>query len=333
LNLKAPAAVWQAMGARRFALATAIVALFGLMLAPAASATFHLIQVREVYLGSALTPESKYVELQMYASGQDLVNGHALRTYDGTGKLIDSSVLSANVGGDASQSTILLASPAAEAEFGLAADFPLASASSLSPAGGAVCWEELDCVSWGGFKGSLPSPAENPAAAGGVPQGSALRRTVARGCATALDSADDSDSSADDFALVAPQPRPNAVAPTEQKCASTAGSGYGPTGGGGEPNQGAPQTTLRRKPPKRSADRTPTFRFGADEAKAGFQCKLDKTAYKACRSPFTSKKLGVGAHAFKVRAIDSDGRVDPSPASYRFRVVPKAASGPGSLRR
>jgi len=311
------------MGARRFALATAIVALFGLLLAPAAGATFHLIQVREVYLGSALAPESRYVELQMYASGQDLVKGHALRTYDGTGKPIDTSTLSADVPGDASQSTILLASPAAEAEFGVTADFPLASASALSAAGGAACWEGLDCVSWGSFKGSLPSPAGTPAAAGGIPPGSALRRTVARGCATSLDTADDSDSSADDFALVAPQPRPNAVAPTEQLCASAGGSPYGPTGGGGEPNHGTPQTTLRRKPPKRSADRTPTFRFGADEDKARFQCKIDKAAYKTCRSPFTSRKLGFGAHVFKVRAIDSDGRLDPSPASYRFQVVRK----------
>lgn len=311
------------MRARRGALATAIVVLLGLLLAPAAGATFHLIQVREVYLGSALAPESKYVELQMYSSGQNLVGGHTLRTYDGTGKLVGSSTLTANVAGEANQSTILLASPTAEAEFGLAADFPLASASSLSAAGGAACWEELDCVSWGSFKGSLPNPAGAPAAPGGVPAGMALRRTVARGCATFLDSADDSDSSADDFSLVAPQPRPNSVVPTEQKCASTGSSGYGPTGGSAQPGHGTPQTTLKRKPPKRSADRTPTFRFGADEAQARFQCKLDKAAYRACRSPFTSRKLGFGAHTFKVRAIDSDGRLDPSPASYRFQVVRK----------
>jgi len=311
------------MGSRRIGLATAIVFLLGLLVVPAASATFHLIQVREVYLGSALAPESKYVELQMYAAGQNLVGGHTLRTYDGTGKPIGSSTLSANVTSDANQSTILVASPAAEAELGVTADFPLASASSLSPAGGAACWEGLDCVSWGDFKGSLPSPAGTPAATGGLPPGMALRRTLARGCATSLDSADDSNSSADDFALVAPQPRPNAVAPTEQQCASTGTSAYGPTGSGGEPRHGAPQTTLRRKPPKRSADRTPTFRFGADESKARFQCKLDKAAYKACRSPFTSKKLGFGVHAFKVRAVDSDGRIDPSPASYRFQVVRK----------
>lgn len=324
MNPGAPAAVWQAMGARRFALATASVALLGLLLVPAASATFHLIQVREVYLGSALAPESKYVELQMYSSGQNLVGGHTLRTYDDTGKPIGSSTLSANVSGDANQSTILLATAAAEAEFGLAADFPLAAASSLSPAGGAVCWESIDCVSWGSFSGALPSPAGSPAIPGGLPQGMALRRTDARDCATLLDSADDSDSSAEDFALATPQPRPNAVAPSEQKCASTGSTGYGPSGGSAQPGHGAPQTTLRRKPPKRSADRTPTFRFGADEAKARFQCKVDRGAYRACRSPFTTKKLGVGAHAFEVRAIDSDGGVDPSPASYRFRVVPKA---------
>lgn len=311
------------MRARRGALATAIAVFLGLMFAPAASATFHLIKVREVYLGSALAPESKYVELQMYSSGQNLVGGHTLRTYDGTGKPIGSSTLSANVAGDANQSTILVATAAAEAEFGLSADFPLTGGSSLSPAGGAACWEELDCVSWGSFKGSLANSAGAPAAAGGVPSGTALQRTVARDCATFLDAADDTDSSADDFSLVAPQPRANASAPTEQKCGSTGSSGYGPTGDSPPPGRGAPQTTLRRKPPKQTADRTPSFRFGADEAKARFQCKLDRAAYKACRSPFTSKKLGFGPHVFKVRAIDSDGHVDPSPASYRFRVVSK----------
>ena len=45
---------------------------------------------------------------------------------------------------------------------------------STISAGGAVCWENIDCVSWGSFTGaaSLPSPPGTPAAA--IPTGSAL---------------------------------------------------------------------------------------------------------------------------------------------------------------
>jgi len=291
-----------------------------LLAAPTAQATFHLIQIREVYLGSALAPESKYVELQMYSPGQDLVKGHTLRIYNASGEVIGSTTFSANVAADDNQDTILVATSAAETEFELTADSTLPSVATFSPDGGAACWEEIDCVSWGNFDGPLPSPAGTPAV--GVPTGMALQRTITRGCATALDPADDSDSSAADFSVATPAPRPNAVAPSERSCASGGGTGGGTgTGVGSDHDHGAPQTTLRRKPPKRTTDRTPSFRFGADEQKARFQCKLDGKAYRACRSPFTAKRLAFGPHTFKVRAIGSGSLADPSPASYRFRVV------------
>ncbi len=309
---------------RRFGLATAIVVLIGLLLVPAAGASFHLMKVREVYLGSAAAPESKYVELQMYASGQQFVKGHSLRTYNTAGALIGTSAFAADVANGGNQSTILIATQQAAEQFGVVPDAELNEAGKLLAGGGAVCWEALDCVAWGGFKGSLPGPTGPAAAPGGVPEGSALQRTIARGCATALDQADDSDSGAADFALAAPAPRPNSVAPTEQGCGSGgAAGGGGDYGDSGHPGHGTPRTILRRKPPMRTADRTPSFRFGADETRARFQCKLDGAAYKACRSPFTTRRLAIGAHVFKVRAIDSEGRADPSPASYRFRVVPK----------
>ncbi|HXQ89489.1 MAG TPA: hypothetical protein VN733_07590, partial [Solirubrobacterales bacterium] len=243
------------------------------------------------------------------------------RAYDAAGALVGSSTFAANVAAGDSQSTILVATAQAAEQLGVAPDATLDQPAKLVAAGGAVCWDDLDCVSWGGFKGSLPSPAGSPAAPGGIPAGSALQRTITRGCATNLSAADDSDDSAADFALVQPQPRPNSSPPSERPCPSEAGGGGAGPYPSGAP--GPPQTLLRRKPPKRTPDRTPSFRFGADEAKARFQCKLDKAAYRGCRSPFTAKRLAFGPHLFKVRAIDSDGRADPSPASYRFRVVPR----------
>jgi hypothetical protein len=312
------------MSARKLTMAAVAALAVLAAVAPSASATFHLVQVREVYPGSTSAPAAEYVELQAYSAGQNHVGGHFVRTYDATGKVIATSSFPADVAQSASQMTMVLATPEAEAAFGITADTSLSPSGQLSPTGGAVCWETIDCVAWGNFSGSLPSPAGDLVAPGGIPDGMALRRSIAADCPTALDPQDDHDNSAVDLAVVFPAPRPNPVAPTEHICTAAGGGGiYGTPGGSGQPGRGTPQTTLRRKPPKRTADRTPTFRFGADEAKARFQCKLDKAAYKACRSPFTSKKLGFGAHAFKVRAIDSDGRVDPSPASYRFRVVPK----------
>lgn len=303
------------MDARRISATAASLALASLALwAPSAPATFHLISVREVYPGSAASPNAEYVELQMYSSGQHEVAGHVIRTYDATGALMKANKFPSDVTNIANQSTLLLATPEAEAEFGIAPDGALAPSGQLDPAGGAVCWESFDCVSWGSFAGSLPSPAGTPA--GAIPDGMALRRTIAPGCATLLEEADDRDNSNADFPAAFPNPRPNSVAPSEHACSSG-----GLTGPGNE--QGAPQTTLKRKPPKRGHDRTPTFRFGSDQGGSTFECKLDGRKFKACRAPFTSRRLGLGRHTFRVRARNDSGELDPSPAVYSFKVTAK----------
>jgi hypothetical protein len=283
-----------------------------------AAATFHEISIREVYAGSAAQPGSQYVELQAWSSGQSFLGGHSLKTYAEDGNVAGTATFASMVPNGVNQMTVLLATPAAEAEFGVAADKGLAG--TLSPSGGAVCWENLDCVSWGSFGGALPSPAGPPAAA--IPDGQALRRTISPGCPTLLEAGDDHDNSAADLSAVFPAPRSNSVAPSERPCARSGGQqSEGP--GGGATGRGAPQTTLRRKPAKKTADRTPTFRFGSDEAGSTFQCKVDAKPFRACRSPFTTKQLALGPHTFRVRARDESGKLDPTPASYSFRVVTK----------
>lgn len=303
----------------------AVVALLALCLlglsATPALANFHLVKVREVYPGSAASPDAEFVELQMYSSGQNLVGGHFVRAYDAGGAVVATSTFPGNVANSANQSTMVLATPQAEAEFSFTADAALSPAGQLSPAGGAVCWETIDCVSWGSFSGSLPSPAGTPASPGEIPDGIALRRSIARGCATALDPADDSDQSQADFEAVFPSPRPNAVAPSEKTCSGTGGGGSGPPAD----DHGAPQTTLRKKPSKRTHDRTPTFRFSSSEDGSRFECKLDRKPFRPCASPFTAKRLPFGRHRFQVRAVGRDGAKDPTPASYRFRVLPPRA--------
>lgn len=280
-----------------------------------ALASFHLMQVREVYPGSVASPDSEYVELQMWSGGQNLVGGHFARTFDATGTPVATSTFPANVPNAANQSTLLLATPQAEAEFGIVADGPLMP--GIAPAGGAVCWETIDCVSWGNFAGSLPSPAGAPAAPAGIPDGMALRRSISRGCATALESLDDTDQGLADFEAVFPAPRPNSVPPSERLCTGTGGGG----GGGPAQTEAAPQTFLRHKPARKTRDRTPTFRFGSDETGASFECKLDRQPYRPCSSPLTTRRLGFGLRRFRVRAVDHDGVKDASPADYRFTVL------------
>jgi hypothetical protein len=292
-----------------------------LIAAPAAQATFHEILIREVKAGGVAN--DSYVVLQAYKPGQELVGGHTLTAHNAVGAQIGTFTFSGPVASGESQMTILVADSAYATSFpfgpapdGIAANF------DLDPAGGAVCWEDLDCVAWGGFSGGpLSSPVGMPAAPGGIPVGTALRRTIAPGCATLLEASDDHDNSAADFFPEAPNPRSNSISPPERGCSGSAGGGGGATGG--TAGRGAPQTLLRGKPPKRSRDRTPTFRFGASEAKAQFECRLDKRPFRSCKSPYTAKPLAPGRHLFKVRARDSSDAVDPSPASYAFRILPR----------
>jgi hypothetical protein len=302
-------------------LIVALVSLLALTWPAAASATFHEMSIREVYPGSLAQPESEYVELQMWAAEQNHVEGHVLKTYNASGGVTGMSTFASDVSGSANQSTILLATSAAETEFGVSGDTAL-SAGKLDPAGGAVCWENLDCLSWGNFSGPLPSPAGSPAAV--IPAGMALRRTITPGCAALLEPTDDHDNSAADFAAVFPAPRPNSVAPTERRCpGSSEGGFFGGGGSAGSNRKGAPQTTLRGKPTKKTHDRTPTFRFASSEAGSTFQCRLDGKPVRSCRSPFTTRPLALGRHSFWVRARDDSDKLDPSAASYGFEIVAK----------
>ena len=80
----------------------------------------------------------------------------------------------------------------------------------------------------------------------------------------------------------------------------------------------APETRITRKPPKRFFKERVKFKFAATEAGSHFQCKLDRRAWRSCGSTF---RVGVqrGKHTLLVRAIDSAGNIDRSPARYKFK--------------
>ena len=84
-----------------------------------------------------------------------------------------------------------------------------------------------------------------------------------------------------------------------------------------------PNTEITKKPKSRVKSKTARFVFKSSEPSSTFQCKLDGGPWRTCSSPKVYKKLSKGEHTFKVRAIDADGNVDPTPAVRNWRIVPK----------
>ncbi len=82
----------------------------------------------------------------------------------------------------------------------------------------------------------------------------------------------------------------------------------------------APETTITVMPSKISTSFNPYFRFTSNEA-GTFQCKLDGGNYTPCVSPITYSALNTGAHTFYVRAIDSAGNIDATPAVYDWDIL------------
>lgn len=331
-------------GPRRLLIAAVLAAIaVPALWSSSAGAAFHLIKVREVYPGPS---NDSYVVLQMLAPNENQLGGHSLRLYNSSGGTIHTFTFTGGgaygggyVAPNASHgnNTVLVGDTGVQATFGVAPDDHADANLNVPAAGGAVCWlagSPIDCVAWGNFTGhgSLPSPAGTPADAGGIPAGMALRRTIARGCATLLEAADDSDNSAADFFDAFPAPRPNSFAPTERPCSSqTPGTGGAPGGPGAGPIARRLQTRIVRRPSRVTRDRTPTFRFRANR-RARFQCRMDRRRFRRCRSPFTWKRLRYGCHVFRVRA--RAGRtIDRTPAVYRFRVVKRKRPGLRQFRR
>ncbi|HKA66309.1 MAG TPA: hypothetical protein VKG03_00225, partial [Solirubrobacterales bacterium] len=278
-----------------------------LVAAPAAQATFHLIKVREVYPGAN---NDSYVELQMYAAGQNFLSGHSMTLYDSAGTLVHSSTFSGSVANSANQQTVLIGDSGVQAAFGVTPDL-VDSNLTIPAAGGAACWNAggvpADCVAWGNFSGGAAlqtatgTSAGPPVSPAGVTAGKAIRRTIAPGCPSLLEESDDSNDSATDFSEVTPAPRNNASTITEMTCA------------------GVPNTAIDEKPPLNTNSTTASFTYEAPTA-TSYECKLDAEAFALCTAS-GKEYTGLldGSHTFQVRGVNSSGP-DPTPASYTWKV-------------
>lgn len=287
-----------------------LAALVTMAAASPAQASFHLIKVREVFPGTTANPESDYVELQMYAPAQNLVDLGDLEVLNSAGTVTSHFSPGGTVAHSANQSTVLIANTGFSSQFpSITPDFTDAGL-DLDPAGGAVCWPQNeppfdDCASWGNFsgQGALPVPGDtSPAVA--IPNGMALRRTISPGCSTLLEDADDTNDSSVDFSAQTPGPRNNAMTPSEHECAAL------------------PNTAIDAKPANPTKNTAASFTYHAiPAAEAEFECRLDGAPFASC--PATGIEypgpLSATSHSFEVRAVNSAG-ADSTPAAYTWTV-------------
>ncbi|MGN6588274.1 MAG: hypothetical protein ACTHKT_12535 [Solirubrobacterales bacterium] len=280
--------------------------------APSAQATFHLIKVREVYPGSA---DDSYVELQMFAEGENHLTGHSMTVYNSSGALVHTSTFPAGVANGQNQATILIGDSGVQAKFGVTPDL-VDSELAIPAAGGAACWNAggipADCVAWGNFNGGAALQAAtgttvgSPASPTGITSGKAIRRTIEPHCPTLLEGDDDSDDSATDFAEVTPAPRNNASPITEKTCDTT-----------------PPNTTIDSHPADPSPGDSATFTFHANEPST-FECSLSlgpaPDSFSPCVSGKTYTNLADGEYTFKVRATDLAENQETTPAVFTWTV-------------
>ena len=81
-----------------------------------------------------------------------------------------------------------------------------------------------------------------------------------------------------------------------------------------------PETRITGGPSGATSSTSSTFRFASTDTAATFQCKLDDRSWSSCASGKTYTGLPQGSHTFRVRAKDSAGTNDPSPAQRRWKV-------------
>lgn len=96
------------------------------------------------------------------------------------------------------------------------------------------------------------------------------------------------------------------------------------------PDSEPPNTMITSGPSATIRSDSASFEFTTTEPDPGssFECKLDLSDWETCSSPNGLTGLSDGSHTFSVRAIDSAGNSDPSPAVRSF-AVDTSSAGPG----
>ena len=86
-----------------------------------------------------------------------------------------------------------------------------------------------------------------------------------------------------------------------------------------------PDTLAGTGPGGTEASSSASFTFSSDDwTVTDFECKLDADGWQGCDSPEQATELVDGGHTFQVRAKDTAGNTDPTPASWSWTVDTEA---------
>ncbi|HQF70358.1 MAG TPA: Ig-like domain-containing protein, partial [Promineifilum sp.] len=90
------------------------------------------------------------------------------------------------------------------------------------------------------------------------------------------------------------------------------------------PDTTPPDTAIDTHPSNPSNSSSASFTFSGDDGSgsgvASFACQLDGGAWTACSSQQDYSGLSDGSHTFQVRATDTAGNTDPTPASFTWTI-------------
>jgi hypothetical protein len=82
-----------------------------------------------------------------------------------------------------------------------------------------------------------------------------------------------------------------------------------------------PETSITKRPKKKTRRKRATFAFTSSEPGSTFECNLDGKVFR-CASPLTVK-VRRGKHSFRVQATDLAVNVDQTPATHGWKVRKK----------
>ncbi|HVR73642.1 MAG TPA: hypothetical protein VMT52_04895 [Planctomycetota bacterium] len=137
----------------RKTLSLAILAVLFMFFSSPAWADFHIMRIREVMAQYGGDPSLQFVELEMFAAGQNRVQGHSVIFQDSSGKETGRATFGAQVSASANGSSILVATEAFGTAFNVTPDLILPEG-IMSPFSGRVCFDVIDCVAYGAYTGS-----------------------------------------------------------------------------------------------------------------------------------------------------------------------------------
>ena len=83
----------------------------------------------------------------------------------------------------------------------------------------------------------------------------------------------------------------------------------------------APDTNITAKPLSETNSIEASFEFICSDPACGFECRVDNGAWGVCSPPMNYTGLSDGSHVFEVRAKDTLGNWDPTPASYNWTIT------------